>query len=151
MFKQVHCDVTTLFVTTSRVPESPWKEFGAWIKDARLKANLSQAGAANRTGIDRQQWYRIENGLSGTKRETVIKIAAALSLNEKEALNRAGFGSGEPPITEPTTVRELKERLWELGVQIEFEQDLDDDNPENLERAKQSIAALMNAIFPPKK
>ncbi len=98
MYKQVHCNVETSFVTNSytmqkRPSDSLWPEFGRWLKKHREDLHFSQSGAAQRAGIDRQQWYRIENGLSGTKRDTVIAIAKALSLPVGEALKRAGFGS----------------------------------------------------------
>lgn len=67
------------------------RSFGSWLKLKREESHLSQGGAAQRAGIDRQQWYRIENGLSGTKRDTVIAIAGALSLSVDEALSMAGF------------------------------------------------------------
>lgn len=69
------------------------RTFGAWLKQKREESHFSQGGAAARAGIDRQQWYRIENGLSGTKRDTVVAIAHALSLPVEEALSRAGFAS----------------------------------------------------------
>jgi transcriptional regulator with XRE-family HTH domain len=73
--------------------EQLWVEFGAWIRDERESRRLSQGGAASRAGIDRQQWYRIESGKSGTRRDTVIAIAHALSVDEDEALKKAGFDS----------------------------------------------------------
>ena len=95
-----------------------WKSFGTWIKELRDKAGLSQDGAARRAEIDRQQWYRIENGLSGTKRDTVIRIAHALSADPNEALERAGFSTGQPlERPKPQTVQELLSRLNELGVE----------------------------------
>lgn len=75
--------------------EKLWKDFGAWVRDQRETRHLSQQGAADRAGIDRQQWYRIESGKSGTKRDTVIAIANALSVAVPEALRRAGFGDPE--------------------------------------------------------
>lgn len=71
MFTQVHCNVATRFGTYKGVAENVWREFGSWLRSQREAARLSQSGAAQRAEIDRQQWYRIENGLSGTKRETV--------------------------------------------------------------------------------
>ncbi|MGE3953536.1 MAG: helix-turn-helix domain-containing protein [Pyrinomonadaceae bacterium] len=76
------------------VGDDLWQDFGAWLRSKREELNLSQSGAANRAGIDRQQWYRLENGLSGTRRDTVIAIAKALSLDPEEALDRSGFGTG---------------------------------------------------------
>ena len=69
------------------------RRFGAWIKQKREEGRLSQGGAAGRAGIDRQQWYRIESGLSGTKRDTVIAMANALTVSVSEALQMAGFAA----------------------------------------------------------
>lgn len=71
------------------------RRFGAWIKEKREATRLSQDGAAKRAGIDRQQWYRIESGLSGTRRDTVIAMANALTVSVPEALHIAGFASDE--------------------------------------------------------
>lgn len=91
------CNVATYFVTPYAVGETKskglWPEFGRWMRDLREARHLSQSGAAQRAGIDRQQWYRIENGKSGTRRETVIAMANAVSANVDEALRRAGFSS----------------------------------------------------------
>lgn len=72
---------------------SLWRDFGSWVREHREKARWSQAGAAQRAGIDRQQWYRIESGKSGTKRDTVLQIAKAISVDPDEALKRAGFST----------------------------------------------------------
>jgi len=106
MSKQVYCNGATSFVTPKiqmqkNNTEQMWFEFGSWIKSIREAARLSQAGAANRAGIDRQQWYRIENGLSGSKRETVIAMAKAVSVNIDEALTRAGFAAIDEPEHDP--------------------------------------------------
>lgn len=98
MSKHVHCNVATPFDTSillmqNRPSDTLWLEFGAWIKEHREKHHLSQAGAAQRAAIDRQQWYRIESGKSGTKRDTVIAIANAVSADVGEALRRAGFSN----------------------------------------------------------
>jgi transcriptional regulator with XRE-family HTH domain len=94
MSKQVSRNVATSFVTiVSQMKPSDqlWKDFGGWIRKQREDQHLSQSGVASRAGIDRQQVYRIEAGISGTKRDTVIAIATALSLNKDETLKRAGF------------------------------------------------------------
>lgn len=69
------------------------RRFGAWIKNKRESGSFSQDGAAKRAGIDRQQWYRIESGLSGTRRDTVIAMANALTAPVDEALRMAGFSA----------------------------------------------------------
>jgi len=71
------------------------RRFGAWVKQKREESRLSQDGAAKRADIDRQQWYRIESGLSGTRRDTVIAMAKALTVSVTEALHMAGFATDE--------------------------------------------------------
>jgi transcriptional regulator with XRE-family HTH domain len=121
MSKQVHCNVYTLIDTPKPMADNIKRDFGNWIKELRDNARLSQDGAARRAGIDRQQWYRIENGLSGTKRDTVIRIAHALSASPDEALVRAGFAPEQPlqdlERPKPNNVQELLDRLSELGVE----------------------------------
>lgn len=68
-----------------------WKVFGAWLKTLREQSNLSQEGLGDKIGVDRQTIYRIEGGISGTKRETVIALAKHLPVTEEEALIKAGF------------------------------------------------------------
>lgn len=67
------------------------KKLGEWVKLAREKANISQETAAEKAKMSRFQWIRIENGQSGTKRDTVIEIAKALKGDIAEALAAAGF------------------------------------------------------------
>ncbi|MCD9188286.1 MAG: helix-turn-helix domain-containing protein [Pyrinomonadaceae bacterium] len=91
-----------------------WKVFGAWLKAQRENAKLSQEGLGDRIEVDRQTIYRIENGLSGTKRETVIALAKALQVSESEALIKAGFS---PQNSETDTYKILD------GVMISFQDD----------------------------
>lgn len=86
------------------------RSFGRLIREKREKKNLSQDGLGHLVGKDRQQIYRIENGLSGTRRETVIDLAKALGVDSETLLYRAGFGS---PGTNNGT------RLFD-GVRISF-------------------------------
>lgn len=93
-----HCGVYTPSVTVSHPmsngpSQSLWAAFGAWIKEERQSQRLSQAEVARRAGIDRQQWYRIEAGKSGSRRDTVIAIAEALGLDPTLALEQAGYSA----------------------------------------------------------
>ena len=108
--------------------ESLKRSFGRWLKEKREETHFSQGGAAQRAGIDRQQWYRIENGLSGTKRDTVIAIARALSLPADEALARSGFAS---------TQAETEEGLFS-GI--------DKLTPERQKLAKKQIRAIIDSL-----
>src|SRR5437868_3284478 len=77
---------------------------------------LTQDDAADRAEIDRQQWYRIENGISGTRRDTIIRIAKALGWDEEEALNLGGFGVPRKIVrSKPQSVAEFVQRLSDMG------------------------------------
>lgn len=97
MLLEVSCNVAPLnatndvaFMVASEL-KTIWRSFGSFIRSNREAQNLSQESAGEIIGMSRQQWQRIESGSSGTKRETVLRIAEALKLDENEALNRAGF------------------------------------------------------------
>lgn len=123
-----HCNVYTRFVTNSQMQQRPsdtlWQAFGAWVKGEREAKRLTQSDAARAAGIDRQHWYRIESGKSGTKRDTVIAIARALEVSESIALDRAGYSPQIP---------EERHRLPE-GVTIYFDSssDLTDEQKDKL-------------------
>jgi transcriptional regulator with XRE-family HTH domain len=68
-----------------------WRLFGEWIKEHRERSRLKQVDVAQLVGIHPVQLSRIENGVTGTTRETVLALATALDLDAREALNRAGF------------------------------------------------------------
>jgi len=89
-----------------------WRIFANWLKKERENAHLSQDGLADLVGVDRQTIYRLENVLSGTKRETVIAIAAALKAEESVALNKAGFSTQNGEDTDSHDILE--------GVTVQF-------------------------------
>lgn len=92
-----------------------WRGFGQYLKQVRERLNYSQEGIAQKVGLTRQQWNRLENGLSGTKRETVIKIAERLNLNEVELLNKAGFDAPKNQVAVvPKPILEALAREGEL-------------------------------------
>lgn len=101
MLQRASCNVATANGTCLRVDETAterlWREFGAWMRSRREGLRMSQEVAAGKAGMARQQWYRIEKGESGTKRSTIERIARALQVNTNEALQRAGFSSGDRP------------------------------------------------------
>jgi DNA-binding XRE family transcriptional regulator len=144
------CDVTTLFVTNTPVAQRPseiiWQQFGAWVKARRLEVRpyLSQAAAARLADMDRQQWYRIESGKSGTRRDTVIRIAKALSADVNDALKNAGYAAvGEAP-SRPQTVAEFVQRLFEMGFDIQMSgEDLEALGPEVLQEMIEDIEAKL--------
>jgi transcriptional regulator with XRE-family HTH domain len=141
MSKQVHCNVTTAIGTTvllmqHRPSDVLWKDFGAWIREHREKNHLSQAGAAQRAGIDRQQWYRIESGKSGTRRDTVIEIARAVSADINEALDKAGFRTVE----EGSRTHELAENV---SIKLNVPNLSPDDEKEIAEELSIAYAVVM--------
>jgi len=96
MQQQVACNETeriVTFIATLETDLQNYKTFGEWVKKHREDAGLSQEGAAEKSGLSRYQWMRIENAQSGTKRSTVEKIAKSLNGNIDEALSLAGFSS----------------------------------------------------------
>lgn len=64
---------------------------GNWVRINRENAGFSQDKLGKQIGIDRQQIYRIENGLSGTKPETIVAIARALEIDESNGLEFGGY------------------------------------------------------------
>lgn len=94
MQQQVACNDTqqsVTFLVTLSNKNIQLKELGRWIKSHREKMNLSQETAAEKAGLSRFQWIRIENGQSGTKRETLIQIAKVISANVDQTLIKGGF------------------------------------------------------------
>lgn len=91
-----------------------------------------------RAGIDRQQWYRIENGKSGTKRDTVIAIAKAISVDLDEAFRRAGYAANPK---RPTNAAEFLEALEAMGIEQfqRFEGAPDNLTPDEYEQLLQSV------------
>lgn len=49
-----------------------------WLRDTRIKADLSQGGLANLAGIDRKTINRIENGHFSPSVDTMTRIALVL-------------------------------------------------------------------------
>ena len=88
--------------------------FGAWVREKRKFARLTQEELAKAAGITRFQLIRIENGESKTTRETASAIADALREDEGEALRLAGY-DGEPL---PSYDIRLARRLEPLMMQV---------------------------------
>lgn len=89
MQQQVACNATKDFVTffaTLSNENLKLERLGNWVKKHREKMNFSQETAAEKVGLSRYQWIRIENGQSGTKRETILNIARELNADEVEGL-----------------------------------------------------------------
>lgn len=116
-----------------------WLEFGQWLRSKRELARLKQDEAASRAGIDRQQWYRIETGRSGSRRDTVIALAKAVDADVAEALTRAGFAATEPP----SPVSDIAERVKGLSAGLTEEEQIEmvEEVTSIIEYAKAKILA----------
>lgn len=122
MQQQVACNATervVTFIATLETDLQNYKTFGDWIKKHREDAGLSQEGAADKAGMSRFQWIRIENGQSGTKRSTVLKMAKVVKGKEDEALKLAGFASTDE-IVELNLTGLDNEDIEEVKEFIEF-------------------------------
>lgn len=111
MQHKVTCNATKPFVTfdvTLDEKDKQLKELGNWIKNHREKALLSQETAAEKAGLSRYQWMRIENGQSGTKRDTLIQIASVINADVNQTLKKGGF-------TSFLNEEEYQSRVDELG------------------------------------
>jgi transcriptional regulator with XRE-family HTH domain len=62
------------------------RRFGRWLKQQRKTRGLTQEFVAAKSNITVTQLSRIENGQSGTRRDTVIQLAQVIGINETEAL-----------------------------------------------------------------
>lgn len=62
--------------TLARTP----KDIGHAIRQARKVRNLTQKDLATRSGVWQETISKIENGLSGTKIDTIFDLFAALDL-----------------------------------------------------------------------
>lgn len=73
-----------------------WRNFGSWIRSHREARGKTQAEVAKAVNKHVVQISRIENGESGTKRDTVLLLAYALNIDPFEALEQAGFKAPAP-------------------------------------------------------
>lgn len=110
VYCNVHARSVTSCVTLSSerkvlTKEERWKAFGQWVAEVRDGMPISQTEAAERAGMVRQQWNRIETGNSGTRYDTVLKIAEVLGVPPEVALIKAGFS----PMEDPKTKKEFEE------------------------------------------
>ncbi len=71
--------------------EQLWKSFGTWYQKEREQKGKTQEDVAKSAGIHAKTVSRLETGESGTKRATVVKLAKAINIDPKIALDKAGF------------------------------------------------------------
>jgi transcriptional regulator with XRE-family HTH domain len=64
------------------------REFGVWLQKEREARGISQKFVADRAGFTVTQLSRIENGRSGTRRETVILLAKIIGVDPLTALRK---------------------------------------------------------------
>lgn len=64
------------------------RDFGRWLREQREAGGKSQKFVAAKSGITVTQLSRIENGHSGTRRDTVILLAEIIGVDKREALRR---------------------------------------------------------------
>lgn len=72
--------------------------FGWWLRRARRMfedtgpgGKFSQAAAARKAGISREQWNRLEMGRTGYTEETVLLVSGAVGATVQKAFEVAGF------------------------------------------------------------
>ena len=64
------------------------REFGLWLQKKRKSSGMSQRFVAAKSGLTVTQLSRIENGRSGTRRDTIILLAGIIGIDETEALGK---------------------------------------------------------------
>jgi DNA-binding XRE family transcriptional regulator len=94
-----------------------WIAFSRWVRDGREALGLTQEMAADKAGIDRQTWYRIEKGGS-TKRATIKRIADVLGLDAQEGM-AISFGVPYQKKDDILNLDALRDQLVEM-IQLMF-------------------------------
>lgn len=67
-------------------PPDPWvlnrrRQIGDRIRAARIHANLTQEEVANRTGMDRPSYNRVEQGHASPLLDTLLLVADAIGVD----------------------------------------------------------------------
>jgi len=128
MQQEVSCNATkqpVTFLATLSNKNAQLRELGSWVKQHREKANLSQETAAEKAGLSRFQWLRIENGQSGTKRETLIQIARVINADVNKTLRKGGFVDSSPENAR-VFIAHLPDKLGEIDFSIFDEQEIEE-------------------------
>ena len=90
------------------------QELGSWLQKEREARGVSQKFVAEKANVTVTQLSRIENGQSGTRRDTVIKLAKIIGISEVEALRKFS----------PESVPQLPEELENIPFYEFDKQDL---------------------------
>jgi transcriptional regulator with XRE-family HTH domain len=117
------------------------EDFGRYMKREREERGLTQKYVADKIGLTVTQLSRIENGKSGTERDTVILWARVLGLEENDALRKY---KPENIVRKPTNVAEFFQALDELGLDMSFvgsDDSLEGLGPEDLQDLLDGIKA----------
>jgi transcriptional regulator with XRE-family HTH domain len=64
------------------------REFGLWLQKRRKSGGMSQKFVAGKAHLTITQLSRIENGHSGTRRDTIILLASIIGIDEIETLGK---------------------------------------------------------------
>lgn len=96
-------------------PGQRWTAFGRWVEAQRTAEGerrgdkLTQEECARAAGMTQKQWSRIETGVSGTRYDTIPRIAQAVNAPAEDAFLAAGY---MPPQTDKDQARkDIAERL----------------------------------------
>lgn len=92
MFTAFHL---TLNVMSQEESDTNRARLGSWLKLQREKARIGKKQVAKKVGISIQQIYRIENGQSGTRRETLDAICDFIGADKYEAYEIADLVRSE--------------------------------------------------------
>ena len=65
--------------------------FGEWVREQRSKQRLTEAECAQRAGMKRQNWYRLEKTAGRPQLGTVEAVARALEIPLEYAMSAAGY------------------------------------------------------------
>lgn len=68
-----------------------WEKWGQWFAGERRAKKMTQVEVSKSAGIERTHLSDIENGKTGSKRETVRKLMLAIHGDVEEGLRRAGW------------------------------------------------------------
>jgi transcriptional regulator with XRE-family HTH domain len=99
------------------------REFGRWLRQQRESRGVRQKFVAEKSNITVTQLSRIENGQSGTRRDTVIHLAQIIGIDEIEALRHfapEGFASLPEELENISFSEFNKQELKEIADFINF-------------------------------
>jgi transcriptional regulator with XRE-family HTH domain len=89
-------------------------KFGEWLLQHRLAKQFTQEEAAKRAGMTRVMWAKLESNSSGTRRENIPRIAAAVEANLEETYRLAGY----VPLVAQTDGEFAQQLAQEIASQI---------------------------------